>query len=134
MGAAFGSARDQRVGVAAVGAVPQTLHCVRLAAIGGLTAAIVLLTGLSTGKADELSNLRANQQLLQQRIDQLAQPQRLGPPVPGGVAEPDIHSTAAPYPPSSGGNFPRSFLIPGTNTSVRVGGSADETFRYGTSR
>ena len=35
----------------------------KLAAIGGMTAAVVLLTGLPRG-ADELSDLRANQQLL----------------------------------------------------------------------
>jgi len=44
-----------------------------LAAIGGLTATIALLTGLPAAKADELADLRANQELLQRRIDQLAQ-------------------------------------------------------------
>src|SRR5215469_11221193 len=56
-----------------------------LAAIGGLTAMIALLTGLPA-KADELADLRANQQLLQQRIDQLAQAQAQGvapSPTPG---------------------------------------------------
>ena len=46
-----------------------------LAAIGGLTAAVVVLAGLPAARADELADLRANQQLLQQRIDQLAQAQ-----------------------------------------------------------
>ena len=45
------------------------------AAIGGATAMIALLTGLPGARADELADLRANQQLLQQRIDQLAQAQ-----------------------------------------------------------
>ena len=44
-----------------------------LAAIGGLTALIALQTGLPAAKADEMADLRANQLLLQQRIDQLAQ-------------------------------------------------------------
>lgn len=114
-------------------------HSSGVAAIGVPAAAIALLAGLFAANADELSNLRANQQLLQQRIDQLAQPQAQQPPAqlpaaPASVAEPDIHPTTAPYPPSTGGSFPRSFLIPGTSTSVRVGGSADESFRYGTSR
>ena len=46
-----------------------------LAAIGGLTATIALLTGLPVATADELADLRANQELLQRRIDQLAQGQ-----------------------------------------------------------
>ena len=53
-----------------------------LAAIGGLTATIALLTGLPAAKADELADLRANQELLQRRIDQLAQGQ---PPAAGGI-------------------------------------------------
>src|SRR5215472_1026938 len=54
-----------------------------LAAIGGLTATIALLTGLPTIKADELADLRANQELLQRRIDQLAQAATPAPPLPG---------------------------------------------------
>jgi outer membrane DcaP-like protein len=78
-----------------------------VAALGGLTAAIALLAGLPAAKADELADLRANQELLQQRLDQLAQ---AAPAVPGG--------------PIGVGSFPRSFLIPGTDTSMRVGGQA----------
>ena len=55
-----------------------------VAAIGGMTAAVLLLTGLPTAKADELADLRANQQLLQQRIDQLAQAEQ--PHAPGESA------------------------------------------------
>ena len=44
-----------------------------MAALGGLTAAIALLTGLPSASADELADLRANQELLQRRVDQLAQ-------------------------------------------------------------
>jgi hypothetical protein len=86
-----------------------------LAAIGGLTALIALQTGLPA-RADELSDLRANQQLLEQRIDQLAKAQAneqqaavLGGPVVAGA-------------PSIAGSFPRSFLIPGTNTSIAFSG------------
>ncbi len=78
-----------------------------VAALGGLTAAIALLAGPTAAKADELADLRANQELLQQRVDQLAQ---AGPAAPAG--------------PIGVGSFPRSFLIPGTDTSMRVGGQA----------
>ncbi len=94
-----------------------------LAAIGGLTAMIALQTGLPAARADELQDLvaqqqqmLANQQLLQQRIDQLAKTQANeqqaaveGGPVVAGA-------------PSIAGSFPRSFLIPGTNTSIAIGG------------
>jgi hypothetical protein len=96
--------------------------------LGGLTASIALLTGLPEICADELADLRAmqtnlrdNQELLQQRIDQLAQTapklMRPGEPGPSGM-------------PTLGGSFPRSFLIPGTDTSIRVGGFADLTMDY----
>jgi Porin subfamily len=99
-----------------------------LAAIGSLTAMIALQTGLPAARADELQDLMqsqqeliANQQLLQQRIDQLAKAQAsepttneqqaavLGGPVVAGA-------------PSIAGSFPRSFLIPGTNTSIAFSG------------
>jgi hypothetical protein len=98
-----------------------------VAAVGALTASIALLTGLptagadpastvqwpqppaaSTSAADDLAQLKANQQLLQQQIDQLA----LG--APAGVPPAGSASLA--------GSFPRSFLIPGTDTSLLVGG------------
>jgi len=92
-----------------------------MAAIGGLSAAIALLTGLPSASADELADLRANQELLQKRIDQLSQapPPAPGPYVPGFGAE--TRPTAAPV---TTGSFPRSFLIPGTDTSLRIGGIA----------
>jgi Porin subfamily len=87
-----------------------------LAAIGSLTAMIALQTGLPAARADELQDLIANQQLLQQRIDQLAKAQANeqqaaveGGPVVAGA-------------PSLAGSFPRSFLIPGTNTSLSISG------------
>lgn len=98
----------------------------RAAAIGGLTAAIALLTGLPAASADELADLRANQELLQRRIDQLAQ----NPPGPGIGVPGAYGAQAVPGQPLAGGSFPRSFLIPGTDTSIRVGGFVDETLDY----
>ena len=80
-----------------------------MAALGGFTAALALMSGLSGARADELSDLRANQQLLQQRLDQLAQV---------GVAHPQL----PPGTQTIAGSFPRSFLIPGTDTSIQIGG------------
>src|SRR6266446_7418166 len=94
-----------------------------MAAIGGLSAAIALLTGLPAASADELADLRANQELLQKRIDQLSQAPPPGPPgpfVPG--FGPETRPAAAPV---TTGSFPRSFLIPGTDTSLRIGGIAN---------
>src|SRR5690349_24807940 len=100
-----------------------------LAAIGGLTATIALLTGLPTANADELADLRANQELLQRRIDQLAQgaiPEtRIAPGIPGAMGTQPIPGQAI-----IGGSFPRSFLIPGTDTSIRLGGFVDLTGLY----
>jgi hypothetical protein len=100
-----------------------------IAAIGGLTATIALLTGLPVANADELADLRANQELLQRRIDQLAQagipPSRISPGVPGALGTEPTPGAAL-----IGGSFPRSFLIPGTDTSIRVGGFIDLTGLY----
>jgi len=99
------------------------------AAMSGLTATIALLTGLPSARADELADLRANQELLQRRIDQLAQgaipPSRISP----GIA-PAMGTEAVPGVPLAGGSFPRSFLIPGTDTSIRLGGFIDLTGLY----
>jgi hypothetical protein len=127
------------------------------AAICGSTAVFALLTGLGTAGADELADLRANQQLLQQRIDQLAQAQAQGVVAPkpapgvapnrippeavspqptapfgtgGGGAAQTLGYKAAPGIPTGGGSFPRSFLIPGTDTSLRIGGFVDLTSLY----
>jgi len=73
---------------------------------GGVISVVALLAAVPSAKADELADLRANQELLQQRLDQLAQAgPSTGPSGPIGV-----------------GSFPRSFLIPGTDTSLRIGG------------
>src|ERR1700731_3570130 len=98
-----------------------------VAAIGGLSAAIALLTGLPAASADELADLRANQELLQKRIDQLSQ---APPPAPGQFVPgfgPETRPAAAPV---ITGSFPRSFLIPGTDTSLRIGGFADTHVMY----
>src|SRR5262249_57084205 len=90
-----------------------------VAAIGGLTATIALLTGLPAAQADELADLRANQELLQRRIDQLAQAQipAVGGVLGGGTSA-GTGAQAAPGTASVGGTFPRSFFIPATDTSI----------------
>src|SRR3981189_612507 len=76
-------------------------------AIGWTLPAFLVATGLSAARGDELADLRANQELLQRRVDQLAQvpPPRAGPRGPGRA-----------------GHIPASFVIPGTEVSLRVGG------------
>jgi hypothetical protein len=98
-----------------------------VAAIGALTAAVALLTGLPAASADEVSELRTQMELLQRRIDQLAQlpPTKAFPGTPGALG-----TEAAPGVPMAGGSFPRSFLIPGTETSIRVGGFVDLSALY----
>src|SRR5258708_9579311 len=95
------------------------------AGMGGITAAIALLTGLPSARADEVSDLRANQELLQRRIDQLAQAQNVGS---------GSYFSVTPNPasgqPAGAGSFPRSFLIPGTDTSLRVGGQLSTSAIY----
>src|SRR5580700_353073 len=76
--------------------------------IGWSLPVFVLATGLSTVRADELADLRANQELLQRRVDQLAQAGPSTGPGPGG--------------PVMAGSFPRSLVIPGTEVSLRLGG------------
>src|SRR3979411_339570 len=68
-----------------------------------------LMCGSGLAWADELADLRANQELLPRRVRQLAQ---VPPPPPG----------AGPGGPVLAGSFPRSFVIPGTEVSLRVGG------------
>jgi hypothetical protein len=105
-----------------------------MTALGGMTAAAVLLAGFPGARADELADLRANQQLLQERIDQLAAAQQQAQVAPLGAPGSTGRSAygTAPTPGATmvGGSFPRSFLIPGTDTSIRVGGFVDETIDY----
>jgi len=93
------------------------------AAAAGLLSA-PLAINLQAARADELSDLRANQELLQRRIDQLAQ----GIPAPGNPYAGDRAAISGQ--PSLAGSFPRSFLIPGTETSLRVGGVIREVADY----
>jgi hypothetical protein len=79
-----------------------------MAALGGLAAAVTLLTGAPATRADELADLKANQELLQKKLDQLQLALGAAPVAPGA--------------PSMAGSFPRSILIPGTNTSIAIGG------------
>ena len=79
---------------------------------GALTVAVALWAGPPGARADELSQLQANQQILQQELNKLK-------------IEQQAAVTARPLPPgapSLAGSFPRSFLIPGTDTSIRIGG------------
>jgi hypothetical protein len=105
----------------------------------GFVAGGVLLVGAAGARADELADLRASQaalsaqqtaldkqqELLRARIDQLAQ---TAGPNPGGGVGP-IGTPAVPGVPLAG-SFARSFLIPGTETSIRVGGFVDESLVY----
>ena len=101
----------------------RTMATGAFAVIGGLSAALALLTGPPAARADELADLRANQELLQKRIDQLSQaPPQAAPYVPG--FGPETHKEVSGVP-AVGGSFPRSFLIPGTDTSLRIGGFAN---------
>jgi hypothetical protein len=86
-------------------------------AISWMTAATALMTGMPAGHADELADLRANQELLQRRIEQIAQVGEAG-------------AKAAPGATVTGGSFPRSFVIPGTDTSLRVGGEVRLSVDY----
>jgi hypothetical protein len=81
-----------------------------IAALGGIALALAMTAG---ARADELSDLRANQELLQQRLDQLSQ-------VPPGAVGTPVMS----------GSFPKSFVIPGTETSLRIGGFVDARLNY----
>lgn len=93
-------------------------------ALSGATALGALLTDISAARAEEpsagLSELQVNQRLIDQRIDQLAQ-------VGDGGAQ------AAPGAAVTGGSFPRSFVIPGTDTSIRIGGEIRLSVDYITS-
>lgn len=52
------------------------IHC--CTPLGGSSISLAMLIGAVGGRADELVDLRANQQLLSQRIDQLAHGQNPG--------------------------------------------------------
>src|SRR5271165_6652451 len=103
----------------------------------GFAAVSVLLVGTAAARADELAALRASQaalsaqqtalnreqELLKARIDQLAQ-------LPNPGSNPGAPGAPTPMAPTGGGSFARSLLIPGTDTSIRVGGFIDESIFY----
>lgn len=76
----------------------------------------IVLTGAVGTQAGELSDQRNSDTLLQQKLDLLDH----------GQDAPD----APPAADADKGSFPRSVRIPGTNTSIRVFGSAAETLEY----
>ena len=112
------SGRRSRPSASRGGAMIRRRNTGMVAAIGGSAVGLVLLTGLPAAKADDLADLRVNLELLQRRIDQLAQASP-GPYVPSTPA-----TAAGPGQPVLAGSFPRSFLIRGTDTSLRIGGIA----------
>ena len=87
-----------------------------LAALGGMTVALALLLGLPAAKADEVTQLQTNPDVqnpeLAKRLDQLAQVGLPKPQEPAGSV-------------ATAGSFPRSILIPGTDTSLLVGGQIE---------
>src|SRR5436305_523617 len=68
-------------------------------------AGLVLWLAITAARADEGADLPAAQQHLERRLDNLLPS---APPPPALVA----------------GRFPRSFVIPGTDVSLRIGGQA----------
>ncbi|HEY1796342.1 MAG TPA: hypothetical protein VGG57_09500 [Stellaceae bacterium] len=85
-------------------------------AVLAVASAILVAGVIPLARADELSDLRANNVLLQQKIDQ-ARALNGDAPSPSGEGGPG----------SLQGSFPGSFRIPGTQTSVRVGGNVTAT-------
>src|SRR5580700_537815 len=94
-----------------------------IAALGGSTAALAMLTGLAGARADEL---QVNQQLLNARIDQLA---AVGLQ-PGAGAVFSVDQNTATGAAVTAGSFPRSILVPGTDTSLKVYGQMTEVLDY----
>jgi hypothetical protein len=96
--------------------------------IGSLAACALLVdfSPAGAGQADQLpaNQLPTNQGLPQSQLDRLARPAD-----PQAGNEPTLGNPAAAGADRSG-SFPRSFLIPGTSTSVRIGGAVDETMGY----
>ena len=94
-----------------------------IAALGGSTAALAMLTGLAGARADDL---QVNQQLLNTRIDQLA---AVGQQ-PGAGNQFSIDQNSATGAAVTAGSFPRSILIPGTDTSIKIYGQMTEILDY----
>jgi Porin subfamily len=96
-----------------------------IAALGSGAAALAMLTGLSSARADDL---QINQQLLDTRVDQLA---AVGQGA-GGSGNPyfSIDQNPAGGAAVTAGSFPRSILIPGTDTSIKIYGQMTEIQDY----
>ena len=94
-----------------------------IVALGSSTAVVAMLTGLSSARADDL---KLNQQLLDARIDQLA---AVGQQ-PGAGAVFSIDQNAAAGAAVTAGSFPRSILIPGSDTSIKIYGQISEVLDY----
>jgi hypothetical protein len=94
-----------------------------IAALGASTAALAMLTGLAGARADEL---QVNQQLLNTRVDQLA---AVGEN-PGAGNQFSIDQNPATGAAVTAGSFPRSILIPGTDTSLKIYGQMTEIVDY----
>jgi len=86
-----------------------------IAALGSSTAALAMLTGIAGARADDL---QFNQQLLNSRVDQLA---AVGVN-PGQGNQFSIDQNPAAGAAVTAGSFPRSILIPGTDTSIKIYG------------
>ena len=94
----------------------RSLSFARIVVLGG---AIVLagLAGVAPAQADDVSGQQQTDKALQQKLDLLDH-------------GPDTPDTPPPSPGLNQGSFPRSTLIPGTSTSIRVYGQGTETLRY----
>jgi hypothetical protein len=88
-----------------------------------LVAMLALHAAASSASADELSELRGDSELLQQRLDEInrVQAARASAASDAGAGAPNA---------VTGAGFPRSFLLPGTDTSVSVGGDVKAGFGY----
>ena len=95
------------------------------ATIGGLAAIGTLLVSIPETRADDSADLQVNTELVQRRIDQLAQ---AGSEQLAQVGESGSKPAAGAA--VTGGSFPRSFVIPGTDTSLRVGGEVRLSVDY----
>ena len=95
-----------------------------IAALGGSTAALAMLTGIAGARADDL---QINQQLLDTRIDQLAAVGQ-NPGAAATVFSVDQNPAAGAA--VTAGSFPRSILIPGTDTSIKIYGQITEIMDY----
>jgi hypothetical protein len=78
----------------------------KLVTVTGLTAAVTLATACSQFRTPVTAPASASQTSVPQ----------LGGPATG------INAGSSGYGVVGGGSFPRSFLIPGTETSIRIGG------------